>query len=537
MTTTQATVAPTNMIEESKTNPRRAFDKAAMADLVESVRNHGVLQPVLVRPHPHSLDVGKIYELVAGHRRLRAAIKAELEEIPVVCRELTDKEVLEIQVIENLQREGLHPLEEAGGYDRLHREFKYSADELAAKVGKSKAYIYGRMKLCSLPSKSKKLFLDGKIDAARALLVARIPDKKLADEAAANIQIGTRYPATLAECREYVEQHYMLRLKGAPFAPHDGSLLPKVGPCDTCVKRTGNQRELFGDVKENDICTDTVCFRKKADATWEKEKAKAEAEGRRVLEGKKAEETRYGAQWIDISDQCWRDDKNRKYSTLLREAGFDLKGDQAVLCRRSSSERPRTLVPTSVAMKALRDAKLIEGESATAKSPAATKRDRAHRIRLKAVEEALPDMVDGAAKIDSSKELLRFIADAFLRGHAEPIRKVAKRRGWSDPNARQWKSELDALSEGDLRGLIVELVALDYACPPHGSSYGDGWKAACKLVGMLMSTYEKRVAAASKKKRKKKASRSTKKKTGTRSTKRRPARKAKRVRSTKKKVR
>jgi ParB/RepB/Spo0J family partition protein len=156
-------------IIRSKSNPRKTFDAAKLTELAASVKEHGVLQPILVRPN------GKAgtYELVAGERRFRAAQEAGLTEIPALVRELTDTQVLEIQVIENLQRDDLHPLEEADGYRQLMAK-KYDVARIAERIGRSVKYVYDRMKLAGLVDEARKIFLDGKITAGHAILLARL---------------------------------------------------------------------------------------------------------------------------------------------------------------------------------------------------------------------------------------------------------------------------------------------------------------------------------------------------------------------------
>jgi ParB/RepB/Spo0J family partition protein len=183
MSSATATEAPAGLVDlllaeikPSKTNPRRSLNGPAMDELVVSVKSHGVLQPFLVRPN------GKGYELVAGHRRFEAANKAGLERIPAAVRQLSDNEALEIQVIENLQRQDLHPLEEAEGYRQLVTLHKYDAARIAERVGRSVKYVYDRIKLTQLTKSAKQLFLDGRITAGHAILLARL-DAKAQDRA------------------------------------------------------------------------------------------------------------------------------------------------------------------------------------------------------------------------------------------------------------------------------------------------------------------------------------------------------------------
>jgi ParB family chromosome partitioning protein len=153
-------------ITPSPFQPRRVFDEAKIEELATSIRNQGIIQPLVVRRK------GSDYELIAGERRWRAAMKAGLSEVPVVIREATDHEALQLALIENLQREDLNPIEEASGYRRLQEEFQWSQDEMAEKVGKSRPAIANSMRLLSLPSEVQKEVASGNLPAgqARALL-------------------------------------------------------------------------------------------------------------------------------------------------------------------------------------------------------------------------------------------------------------------------------------------------------------------------------------------------------------------------------
>jgi ParB/RepB/Spo0J family partition protein len=313
-------------IEPSKTNPRKLFDKAKLAELTESVKKHGVLQPPLVRPSP---DGGGQFELVAGERRWRAAKAAGLVEMMTICRPLSDREALEIQVIENLQRADLHPLEEAEGYERLLTEHEYTATTIADKVGKSATYVYARLKLCALTAANRKLFYNGKLNPSTALLLARIPVPELQDEAGKEItksQHNAKDGMSVHDAIEYVHRHYMLELKRAPFPCGDATLVEGAGTCAACPKRTGNQKELFGDVKSGEICTDTVCFGAKRDAHSARQRLAAEQNGWRVITGNDAKkvlpyDTSEGCDgWIRLDAKCYQDKKNRTYRAILGKA-------------------------------------------------------------------------------------------------------------------------------------------------------------------------------------------------------------------------
>lgn len=163
-------------LQPGKFQPRRHFDEAALNELAESIRAHGVLQPLLVRPL-HNAGANK-FEIIAGERRWRAAQLAGMHEVPVVVRELTDADALEIALIENIQRQDLSPLEEAETYQRLIAEFNHKQDALAKIVGKSRSHIANMMRLLGLPASVKKMLESNELTSghARALLMAENPE-------------------------------------------------------------------------------------------------------------------------------------------------------------------------------------------------------------------------------------------------------------------------------------------------------------------------------------------------------------------------
>lgn len=163
---------PVTSLAPGEYQPRHRFDSEALGELTESIKTHGILQPLLVRPV--SADR---YEIIAGERRWRAAQAAQLHEVPVVIQELSDSQALQIALIENLQREDLTPLEEAEGYARLVEELGHSHEELAKQLGKSRSHIANMLRLLKLPEGVKKMLQDGSLSAghARAILSAKDP--------------------------------------------------------------------------------------------------------------------------------------------------------------------------------------------------------------------------------------------------------------------------------------------------------------------------------------------------------------------------
>ncbi len=166
---------PIEQIRPGRYQPRRHFDADAIAALAVSIREKGILQPLLVRPVP---ELANVYELIAGERRWRAAQQAQLHEVPVLIRELSDRETLEIALIENLQREDLNPIEEADAYARLMEEFGHTQDALARAVGKSRSHIANTLRLLGLPQAVRDHVAEGRLSAghARSLIGLDHPD-------------------------------------------------------------------------------------------------------------------------------------------------------------------------------------------------------------------------------------------------------------------------------------------------------------------------------------------------------------------------
>jgi len=275
-------------IHPSPTNPRKTFPEDEMAEMVASVKRHGVMSPILVRPWPAAYafegDAPK-YELIAGERRYRAAKAAGLEYISGTVRDLDDHETLELQIIENLHRKDLNELEEAEGYEMMIKRYSYTAEQLAEKIEKSKAYIYARLKLTALCEKAREAFRNGLLDASRALLIARIPLAALQARATEEIAHGWQGPMSYRGAAEHVQRTYMLKLANATFPISDDSLVAGAGQCQPCPKRTGNTPEIYQDVKSADICTDPECFAAKKAAWLERQKSEAASTGKTVITG------------------------------------------------------------------------------------------------------------------------------------------------------------------------------------------------------------------------------------------------------------
>lgn len=197
-----------NEIEPNRSQPRRDFSEAELAELADSIAKHGILQPLLVRPM-HD-DGG--YQIVAGERRWRAARMAGVQQVPVLVRELSDRQVMELALIENLQRADLNPLEEARGYRALMDDYEMTQEEVADSVGKSRPAIANALRLTNLPQEVQQLLTEGKLSAGQARTLLSFPPEE-----------------QVAMARRCVEQEMTVRqleklARAASAAPQSASL-------------------------------------------------------------------------------------------------------------------------------------------------------------------------------------------------------------------------------------------------------------------------------------------------------------------------
>jgi ParB family chromosome partitioning protein len=259
--------------------------------LAESVKARGVLQPILVRP-----STAGGYEIVCGERRWRASKTAGKDRIPARIVNLNDGEALELSVIENVQREDIHELDEALGYKALIKQdpVLYTVETIAAKVGRSPSYIYQRLKLAELTPDLQKAFYEGKVTAGHAQEIARLQpkDQERALQECFPGHSTTRSilkdkdprPISVRELRDWIQREIHLSLANAAFDVNDPNLLPTAGACTTCPKRSGSNPLLFADtIKRPDVCTDRECFNTKVGALVELRVKQSEEAGEKPV--------------------------------------------------------------------------------------------------------------------------------------------------------------------------------------------------------------------------------------------------------------
>ncbi len=191
---------PVEFLKPNSRNPRRAFADADLDELADSIRERGIIQPILARTVRGAMDQ---FEIVAGERRWRAAQRAGLHDVPIIVLEVDDRQALELAIIENVQRTDLNALEEAGGYQALADEFKYSQDEIAKIVGKSRSHVTNTLRLTKLPEGVQVYIRSGKLSAGHARALIGQPDPEAL--ARAIVEQGLNVRQTEAIAQEHAE--------------------------------------------------------------------------------------------------------------------------------------------------------------------------------------------------------------------------------------------------------------------------------------------------------------------------------------------
>lgn len=482
-------------LHDSPFNPRA--DLGDLSELTDSIRAVGMLQRPLARP------TGKAFELVFGHRRKAAAAAAGLTEIDVDVRELDDREVLLAQLAENAQRTDVHPIWEAEHFRRLHEDHGVPVEDLAAKVGKSKAYVYGRLKLCGLSGAAHKAALADEISTAVALMIARIPAVKLQNEALEKIKGGfygnAQEPFTTAEARRLIHDEFMLRLADADFDIADADLVPAAGPCTTCPHRTGAQPELFTDVDSPDLCTNPPCFEAKRELNWKRRADEARAKGLKVLSDNEAKQVLGSASWREPAGHVDLDRKapfhvDPKQRTWRRLLGAKTVKEELVLGRDQHGS-VHELLDQKRAKELLKEKRpeLAQARSSGLSDAERTQREEAKAHR-KAAEAALGEIVaaverDGAVEVAALADYWRLVVGVLIDAAGnDTARDVAKRRGLEVPKQQRadavLQAELKTMNAAQLAALQLEIVCSRNLYTTWVRDKDATLKAACTLLGV-----------------------------------------------------
>lgn len=474
----------TSALKESPTNPRKTFAK--MDELTASVKTGGLLVPLIVRPIREYR-----YEIVAGHRRFRAAKAAGLKEVPCDVRELTDAQVTEIQITENLQRSDLTDLEEAETYETLRDVHKYTVDQIATKIGTSKATVYSRLKLLALCPEARKALGDGLLPPSVAVPLARLPTHKLQASALKAMKERWVYDEKIGarEAVDFLQRDFCRSLRGASFSLKDDGLVPEAGSCSACPKNSANAVPgLFEDLKgAGQTCTDVPCFESKQKAGWKRTAEKEEKKGAKVLtldEGAKLYQygqLAYQTKYVELATKNHADPKKRTWGEL-----YDLAGEAAPprIVAPDKGMAVHELVDREALVKVLAETKGFKWAEAETERSASLKdekpKDREKREASEAREEAMALAVAKAAAVYAKDvkddPVWRLMATGLCSTFAS--KEVLEALGWED---------VDRITSGKatvaecVRFVIVKTLLAD-----RDVDYSEGYPESLKRWTRLM---------------------------------------------------
>lgn len=537
---------PLTCIRPSPTNPRQIFDPAYIKELADSIGKVGVLQDLTVRRV--DFDKGISHELVIGECRWRASKLAKLDRVPVKVVDWTDDQVMEAQLVENARRKDLHPLEESNTYARLLALPGWTEERVAERTSTPVAHVRERLRLQALTKGTRDLFAAGKFGVEIAVLLTRVPTKELQEKAAKEIAEGVKdeirnadgegnwekftRPCTVREAQAHLRREYMLRLAQAPFPTDDAELVPAAGACAKCPKRTGNQPELFADVKKPDVCTDPACFKQKTEANFKRAAAKAAEQKIEVLDTKEAKKifadhtdhktgntrVKYDSKLVPLDAELPYDitkshDSKRTWGSLVKGVEG---APKPVIVKDPTTGAVRELVDKTAVLAAAKKAGKLKPEKrkATSSDPNEARRKKEREkekaeegIRGAALERIMVELAEGKAP-PAKAELAwwRWVAELALRsGPYAGINAVAARRGVTDahPDYTYLLPFVEkAKTVNEVRGLLLELLFSDVADAGnalHDSVETKMLDAGLKLLGIDRKAHleaAKRAAAA-----------------------------------------
>lgn len=247
-------------IDFSPLNYRKHFSQQDLDNFAAELLQHGIISPLTVR----EMTAGR-FELVAGERRLRAARIARLKEVPAIIKSLSDEEVVEIQLAENIQREDPHPMHEARAIGQMKKSRK-NIDEIAGRLGKPKQFVYGRIKLLSLIESFQEMFLANRITLQQAFDIAGISAESQQDFFDDDCSDWKSIEDFAIDDLQYALRSYKYDLRDAPFNIKDKKLVPEAGACNACPSNTATLKSLFPEYAKQAICSNKECYHKKCTA-------------------------------------------------------------------------------------------------------------------------------------------------------------------------------------------------------------------------------------------------------------------------------
>lgn len=383
-------------IVPSPYNPRKYFDDAKLAELAASIKEKGVLEPILARPT--ELTNTPYHEIVAGERRFRAAKAAGLKEIPAIIRDLTDGEAAEIAIIENAQRADLTPVEEARGFKTLIDQFGYTAEDAALKMGLSAKTVAQRIRLLVLPEEALTALDNGSLPLGSAVHLSRLGDERLRQEATEMVLKGNWQTDNKAlsprETLRLIRSRFVTDMFNAGFPLTDETLVPSAGACTVCPHRSSAQPDLFEIAGKNDLCLNTACFAAKKKAHGDRLIQQAKADNLTIIKGKAAKQifpygsiVGHAAPYVEADEKYYLDG-NKKAKSYKDLVGKVVEPIIAV----TPNGDVKTLYPKAEVKKAL-EAKGIKandlGTSSGYTSSGKSKEEKEREIKERAEKEGI----------------------------------------------------------------------------------------------------------------------------------------------------
>lgn len=495
MTTEQTTILPPDadkpqyyphtLFKASPTQPRKTFIAERIQELSDSIVKSGQLQPILARPNPEYTGTNGMppYEIVFGESRWRAVqLNDAIPGVLATIRELTDFEVIELQIIENMARTDLHPYEEAEGLQKLLRtadgvQGYANAEELAARLGKSRRWVYLRLSLLNLAESAREAFLAGTISASIAGLLARMTDPDQQARATAKIVQGWGgEPMSFRAAADYLKNEFMLDLGKATF--NIEATYKVAGPCGQCPKRSGANPDLFAEISAGDMCQDSGCYRTKTAEQRELLLEQAVAAGHKVLREDEARKFMPSTYWapkgfLDVDKPA---DALTDSERPLREH-FGKKEPALIVIDHPYDKKIVTLISEDDARKLLKAKRLLREESADDEGNPTAAQVATPKPRSK---DALDAAINERADISFGRKVAKRIRDS-LRAlgampagialeivlhqlndvYSEEIELVLELQGWSVAEGEypsdRLRQELTALAEAGDVGRLFEV--------------------------------------------------------------------------------
>ena len=471
-------------LELSPFNHRKltGLDEDSLTQLADSIRQQGVITPLTVRP----LNGSGTYEIISGERRYRASETAGLAQLPCIIRDATDAEARELQLIENLQREGISPMEEAQGLQDLldQRDADgnptHTLETLALRLGRGTRTVRNRLKLLILPAEIQDAIIAGKCSESIANLIVTIPDPEkqarfarevlspfsIVKDGLSKINDENQEPKSVREAKAHLAFHYQKRLKGCRFSQTDPDLVPietapdgeriAGGACEDCPWRSGN---IEGSASA-DVCTNVACFQRKEAADVAKAKATLKEEGVTLLTGNKAPqvvreegEVKVSSnEYVSLTDtvpgkktKTWKDVIEAAPENTAAPQQFAVKDGKQIV----------HLVKVTDALAAAKAAGVEvkqpappapEKDWAAERKAKQEKAERLHRIAAA----ALPDILAAVQAGDPATWLAHALAESNVS------RPTQERRGWAKLNDKDYAVAIRGLTLNELVGLIFE---------------------------------------------------------------------------------